>query len=81
MKGTLLEVTDHVKKTFPKQLCDSMELCGYTAAELAEKVGVTSGMISTWRLGRNLPSVQTSLVLAEALGVSVELLLTGKERW
>ena len=45
---------------------------GMTQAELAEKVGCSTRVISYWIKGRNVPSLKEAYYLACALGVSLE---------
>lgn len=46
---------------------------GLTQVQLAERVGATQSQIADWERGRNVPSVQTCVRLADALGISREL--------
>lgn len=45
---------------------------------LAARVGVSAGMISHYVNGRSMPSLQTMVKLAKALGVSTDYLLRGE---
>jgi transcriptional regulator with XRE-family HTH domain len=51
---------------------------GLSQTELAEQLHVTDKAVSRWETGRGMPSVDTLEPLAEALGLSVSELLSGK---
>ncbi|GIE46190.1 helix-turn-helix domain-containing protein [Actinoplanes lobatus] len=48
---------------------------GYTQVEIANKAGVTTNALSQFELGKHLPSVKTLLAIAEALDVSLGVVL------
>ena len=50
-----------------------------TQAKLAEQIGVTDRAISKWENGRGLPELSLIKPLCEALGVSVNELLSGEK--
>lgn len=50
---------------------------GITQAELAGKLNVSVGAISQWETGITHPTVKKLKPLAEALGTTVDELLTG----
>ena len=56
------------------------EAKGMSQAKLAALVGVPSQSISAWERGEVVPGAKNILRLAEALGVSVDWLLTGQGR-
>ena len=43
-----------------------------TQIKLAETLGVTQGVISSWETGRNKPALGTARKLAKALGCTIE---------
>lgn len=51
---------------------------GLTVKELAEKAGVSTAAINSAERGRNEPSLFTAICLADALGVSLDFLATGR---
>ena len=51
---------------------------GLSQTELAEKLHVTDKAVSRWETGRGMPSVDLLEPLADALGLSVSELLSGK---
>ena len=51
----------------------------WSQGELAERLHVTDKAISKWETGRGLPSVDLLEPLAEALGLTVSELLSGRE--
>lgn len=52
---------------------------GLSQAELAERLHVTDKAVSRWETGRGMPAVDSLEQLAEALGLSVSELLSGRE--
>jgi HTH-type transcriptional regulator/antitoxin HipB len=52
---------------------------GLTQVMVAEKVGGSQSMVAYWESGRSEPTIRQAEVLAKAFGVSLSLLLTGKE--
>lgn len=50
---------------------------GFTQAELAAKLNVSTASISQWETGITHPTVRKLKPLAEALGTTVDELLTG----
>lgn len=57
-----------------------MEEKKITAPELAEKTGLTKAQIWNYQSGRNDPDPETLCVLADALDVSLDVLVRGKEK-
>ena len=57
-----------------------MEEKKITAQELAEKTGLTKAQIWNYQSGRNDPDPETLCVLADALDVSLDMLVRGKEK-
>lgn len=55
------------------------KLEGLTQADLARRVGVSSVAVGKWESGLNQPKGRYLSALANAFGVSVDWLLTGKE--
>lgn len=53
---------------------------GLTAVALAQKIGVSRPTLWAWETGKGLPRTENLAALAEALGVSVELLKSGEDR-
>ena len=49
---------------------------GFSQEALAEKVGVTRQTVSKWEVGESLPDLEKAAALAEALGVSVDELIS-----
>lgn len=45
--------------------------CGFTQAELAEKLNYSDKAVSKWERGESLPDVMTLVLLAQQLGVTV----------
>lgn len=53
----------------PQSLRTWRELRGLTQAQLAEKVGVSQGMIAWIETGRSAPNITLAYDIADALGV------------
>ena len=51
---------------------------GWTQRELATRLGVTDKAVSRWETGKGLPDISLLRPLSEALGVSVNELLSGE---
>ena len=51
---------------------------GQTQAQLATRLGVTARAVSAWERGKAVPEAERLEDIAEALGVSVSVLLEGK---
>lgn len=57
-----------------------MDEKGLTAIELAEKTGLTKAAVWNYSSGRNAPDPETLCLLADALDVSLDYLVRGKEK-
>ena len=53
---------------------------GITVEEHAEKCGITSTMIWNYESGRRTPPLDTLCAIADALDVSLDMLVRGKEK-
>lgn len=51
---------------------------GWTQRELATRLGVTDKAVSRWETGKGLPDIALLRPLSEALGVSINELLSGE---
>lgn len=60
-----------------KKIMDEKKI---TVPELAEKTGLTKNMIWAYQSGRNNPDPETLCALADALDVSLDMLVRGKEK-
>lgn len=58
--------------SFSNNLKGLRDLTGLTQAELAEKLGVSQGVVSFWEIGRNLPEASKLPELARILGCTVD---------
>lgn len=54
-------------------------LKGMTQAEVAEKIGVSSNSVCYWENGRFAPTNRRLAMLADVLGISIEMLLNSLE--
>lgn len=68
--------TDH----FAPRLRAAMSWRGMSQAELARKAGVTECLVSTHANGKNLPTLNTCVLYAQAMNVSLDW-LAGREEW
>lgn len=60
-----------------KKIMDEKKI---TVPELVEKTGLTKNMIWAYQSGRNNPDPETLCALADALDVSLDMLIRGKEK-
>ena len=50
-----------------------------TAAELSRKIGVASSVVNSWKMRDSIPRADIAVKTAEALGTTVEYLITGNQ--
>lgn len=62
---------------YGKLLCDLRKSKGMTQKQVAERLGVLPKTISKWETGHGFPDVSSLLSLADVLGVSERILLSG----
>lgn len=60
-----------------KFICDLRKAKGMTQKQVADKLGVVPKTVSKWETGHGFPDVSTLSALAEILGVSEKVLLSG----
>lgn len=63
------------KDEFGRKIRLQRENLGWTQSELAKKLGITKGAISTYELGHSVPSADVIFSLTKALHVSADYLL------
>lgn len=63
--------------TAAQNALDARKEAGLTGAQLAERLGVTQGMVSRWESGANSLTVTRLAEIAEALGVPFARLVVG----
>lgn len=61
-----------------KLLCNLREAKGMTQKQVADKLGVEPKTVSKWETGHGFPDVSTVSALADILGVSERILLSGE---
>ncbi len=66
-------------KTTGALIAERRRALGLSQAALAERLHVTDKAVSRWETGRGMPAVDSLEPLAEALGLSVSELLSGRE--
>jgi repressor LexA len=52
----------------------------YSQEQIARKLGLTQGSVSSWETGRNVPDTQTLIDLASILGIPLENLISDEPR-
>ena len=65
----------NLNDSFGKRLRELRRERGLTAAELADRLGVSRAAVSQFESGASLPSLSTLFTMAACLGVSADLLL------
>ena len=68
-----------MKQTLGARIADLRKQQGMTQLDLAGKLGVTDKAVSKWERNLSCPDIHSLPVLAEALGVTVEDLMQGKQ--
>ena len=63
------------KNTFANSLKSLLEKRGMTQRALAEKLGTTEVTVSRYTSGNRTPNVETTVAIAEVLGVSLDQLV------
>lgn len=63
------------ERSFGSNLQSLRELRGLTQAELGKRAGMAAASISHFETGQRTPSLESLVKLADALGVSVDVLL------
>lgn len=53
---------------------------GISSYKVAKEAGVTQTALSNWKSGRNTPSATTLQKIADYFGVTIDYLITGKEK-
>ena len=53
---------------------------GITAYRVAKEAGVTQTALSNWKSGRSTPTTKTLQKIADYFGVTIDYLMTGKEK-
>lgn len=65
-----------IKEEFGKRLKQLRQGKKLTQAELAEKAGVSAQMISSYEKGQKEPGLSSAVMIASALGVSIERMIS-----
>lgn len=67
--------------TFRERLKEEIDYKGYTLSVLADKVSISKRTLDSYVDSRGIiPPADTAVRLAQVLGVSVEYLVTGKDK-
>lgn len=67
--------------TFAEKLKQARTQAGYTQEELAAILAVSRPAIAKWESGRGLPDVSNLKAIAQALGTTVDALLSDEAPW
>lgn len=54
---------------------------GVTPYKVAKEAGVTQTALSNWKSGRSTPTTKTLQKIADYFGVTIDYLMTGKEKY
>lgn len=68
-------------KVFPERLKEACQRINMKQKTLASTIGVSSQTISQYSNGNMLPTLENATAIAEALGVSLDWLLGGEDRF
>lgn len=63
---------------FGARMATLRRAAGISQAQLADRMGVSPSAIGMYEQGRREPSIDTLVAIADALGVSLDLLVRGK---
>lgn len=61
-------------------LNELMESNSVTAYKMSKDTGISDRLIGYWKKGEKLPSAENLLIIANYFSISVDYLLTGKEK-
>lgn len=67
------------KKTIGYRIKEALYETGVTQEDLAQKMGVTQGLITHWVTGRKIPTLESLQRVAEALNLSLEYFINMKK--
>jgi transcriptional regulator with XRE-family HTH domain len=65
--------------TIGERIAENMELCCMTRKELCEETGLSKQLLSAYITGKCEPRVAHLILLADALGISLDYLIRGEE--
>ena len=68
------------KHSIGKTIAELRKEKGWTQVELAEKLNISDKAVSKWEQDNGAPSVEFFPALAQLFGVSIDYLMTGKEK-
>ena len=68
-----------MSETFAERLIRLRHAAGLTQRNVAERCGCSNVAVAHWELARNKPSYERQQKVANALGVSLEMLRNGRE--
>lgn len=63
-----------------ERYCKLRDAKGYKDADIARMTGIKKASISDWGNGKTIPKADKLIAIAECLDVSLDYLLTGKEK-
>ena len=65
---------------FPERFSELLETRGITAYKLSKETGFSQALISQWKNGKQVPSADRLMVVADYLGVSMDYLMCRTDR-
>jgi len=74
------ESTAALHGAWAARVCASMEKAGVSGSDVARAIGVSPQVVSDWRAGRCLPSVENLIAFSDLVGESADFLLSDDER-
>lgn len=72
---TDFEFTEYRIDLFPANLKKAIKAKGYTQAKLAKEANLPFETISTWVIGRSVPRLDSLVLIANVLEISIDELL------
>lgn len=72
----------HMRKASKTPLGERLKMAaqerGFTAEQIADRLGVSSAAVWAWWAGRNEPSIETLVAYADLMGLPLEVLAAGR---
>ena len=65
---------------FPERFSELLETRGITAYKLSKETGFSQALISQWKNGKQVPSADRLMIIADYLGVSMDYLMCRTDR-
>lgn len=59
--------------------CELRDKKGYKDADISKNTGITKSTFTDWKNGKSKPNAEKLILIAKALGTTVEYLMTGEK--